>query len=292
MVMLAEQDVERFRSRLLGIAYRMLGSLTDAEDVVQEAYLRWHQRRPEEVRSPEAWLVTVVSRLSIDRYRARSSERTAYVGPWLPEPVGDEALQPERQAEVYDDLSTAFLLILERLSAIERAAFLLREIFGYGYGELSDALGKNEAACRQLVHRAKVRIRQERPNPPAPRPAQRAMIQRFFNAIESGDERAILVLFDVEATFMSDGGGRVRTVINVVRGADKIARLLGGLIKKYGAGLSYEVREISGEPAVFTYQDGKLNSVITVLTDGEKILAMYSHMNPEKLAHFIDMTSV
>lgn len=265
----------------------MLGSLSDAEDVVQEAYLRWHQQRPDDLRSDEAWLVTVVSRLSIDRYRAKSTERSAYVGPWLPEPVGSEALQPERHAEVYDDLSTAFLLILERLSVTERAAFLLREVFGYEYGDVAHALDKNEAACRQLVHRAKTRIRRERPNAPVPRPAQREMIQKFIDAVETGDERRILSLFDVEATFTSDGGGLVRTTLNVIYGADKIARLFAALASKFGPISRYEVREISGEPALFTFHLHELAAITTFVTDGEKIVAIYNHMNPQKIANFV-----
>src|SRR5688500_11520884 len=182
--------------RLYGIAYRMLGSRADAEDVLQEAYLRGHQADTEGVQTPEAWLVTTVTRLCIDRLRAARVEREAHVGPWLPEPLltGDAA-PPDRRAELASDLSIAFLVLLERLAPDERAAFLLHEVFDCGYAELARILGKREAACRQMVHRARLRVRRDRPRFTVSESARTALLNRFVTAVHAHDQEALLALF-------------------------------------------------------------------------------------------------
>jgi RNA polymerase sigma-70 factor, ECF subfamily len=283
--MTATQDLDRFRPRLLGVAYRILGSYADAEDVVQDAYLRWLRSAPKDVSSVEAWLVTAVSRLSIDKFRRAKTERKmSYTGQWLPEPTVDESLQPEHRAEVYDDLSTAFLVILEKLTPLERAAFVLREVFGYDYPHVAETLERNEIACRQLIRRAKEKIRAARPAPTAARADRQDLVKRFIAAIETGDQQALVALFDPDAVFISDGGGKVATAINAILGAKNIAALLAGLVKKFGSGMTIGAGHVNGEPAALLYQGDQLYSVATIYTDGRRILEMYNVVNPDKLA--------
>src|SRR5690348_8683877 len=195
-------EFERHRPRLFGIAYRMLGSRTDAEDVLQDAYLRWHRGTAEELRSAEAWLVTAVTRLCIDRLRAARTEREAYVGPWLPEPlIGDTAPTPDARAELSSSLSIAFLVVLEQLAPEERAAFLLHEVFDSDYAEIAEILGKSEAACRQIVSRARKRVRENRPRVKVTEVARQRLLDRFVNAVQTQDKDALLALFAQDATW-------------------------------------------------------------------------------------------
>ncbi len=210
---------EMHRRRLTGIAYRMLGTRADAEDVVQDTWLRWHATAGEEVRSAEAWLVSVTTRLCIDRLRSLRAERARYVGPWLPEPMIDAALEPvsdlpsslpspEQLVELASDVSVAFLAVLERLSPEERAAFLLHEVFDFDYADIADMLARNKAACRQLVHRAKTRVQQERPRVTVNRDAHKSLLDRFMDATRSGERTALQAPFATDAKFVADGGGR------------------------------------------------------------------------------------
>jgi len=276
---------ERHRPRLFGIAYRMLGSVEDAEDAVQEAYLRWHDAPVDAVRSDEAWLVAVVTRLSIDRLRRATTEREAYVGRWLPEPIATAPTPaPDRQAELASDLSLAFLVLLERLAPEERAAFLLREVFDAGYDEIARALDKSEAACRQLVHRARERVGADRQRFDVPLEARERLVERFVAALGAGDQEALLELVGPDATWTSDGGGKVPATRRVVRGAARIVRLLLGLGRKRLA-TRYESIRLNGEPAIASYRDDRLGSTISLATDGERIVAFYSMRNPDKLRY-------
>ena len=185
---------ESIRGRLFGLAYRMTGSRADAEDIVQEAYVRWHQAQQRAIENPDAWLVTTTGRLAIDRLRRLKTEREAYVGQWLPEPIVTHD-QPDRHLDLADDLSMAFLNILERLAPEERAAFLLHDVFDVGYGEIASVLEKSESACRQVVHRARERVRSDRKRFEVTESAKAAMLQKFLAAMEARNEQALLALF-------------------------------------------------------------------------------------------------
>ncbi len=275
---------ERERPRLFGIAYRMLGSVHDAEDVLQSAYLRWHEEDAARVRSPEAWLTTVVSRLAIDRLRSATGERARYAGDWLPEPISTGPPGPDARAELAADISMAFLTLLERLSPDERAAFLLHEVFGAGYGEISSVLAKGEAACRQIVHRARERVRAERTRFPIAPEVKQGLVERLLAGLAAGDEDALLAIVAADAAWTSDGGGKVY-VARKLRGAARIVRFLLRVSRKAGARVRRELVWLNGEPAIASYVDGRLHSTISVETDGARVRAFYSVLNPEKLAH-------
>lgn len=281
----ADSDsLERFRARLFGIAYRMLGDVQESEDLVQETFLRWHQARHDDVVSEEAWLVAVITRLAIDRLRRAETERLRYVGQWLPEPIATSDIPPDHRAELASDLSMAFLVMLERLAPEERAAFLLREVFDAGYDEIARILAKTEPAVRQVVHRAKVRVRSGRPRfaPPAERQAE--LLRRFLDALAADDKETVLALFAADATFTSDGGGKVTAALKVLEGADRITRLFISLERKYPGVLAHEIIELNGQPAIGSYRNGVLAYATLFDTDGDRILAVYRVLNPDKLA--------
>jgi len=274
---------EEHRGRLWGVAYRMLGSRADADDMVQEAYLRWHGTPTAEVRTPEAWLVTTTTRLCIDRLRQLRAEREAYVGPWLPEPLVEEAPATDAAAELASDLSMAFLALLERLGPEERAAFLLHDVFESEYEEIGAALGKSEAACRQIVSRARRRVREERPRVRVSAAARERLVDAFMRAIQLRDHDALLAAFAKEATLMSDGGGKAKAARKVVRGGTRVARFLLGVLR--GAPEDLELRKIvvNGETGLALRVAGRLVSVMSFATDGKQILGVYSVLNPDKL---------
>jgi RNA polymerase sigma-70 factor (ECF subfamily) len=278
-------EFERHRPRLFGIAYRMLASRADAEDVLQDAYLRWHRGVSEELRSPEAWLVTTVTRLCIDRLRAARTERTHYVGPWLPEPlIGDSAPAADAHAELSSSLSIAFLVVLEQLEPDERAAFLLHEVFDTDYAEIAEILGKSEAACRQIVSRARKRVRGQRPRVQVTDAARRSVLERFASAIQMQDRAALLELVAEKASWTSDGGGRARAARKVIRGRERVARFALAVLGAHADQFVFEMTSVNGEPALALWAEGKLFSVISVRTDGLRILDVYTVLNPEKLA--------
>jgi RNA polymerase sigma-70 factor, ECF subfamily len=280
----APADVERHRARLFAAAYRMVGDVQDAEDLVQEAFLRWHRASRGEVRNPEAWLVSVVTRLAIDRLRHLAAAREAYPGPWLPEPVAVERLSsPGRHAELASDLSVAFLVLLERLSPEERAAFLMREVFDASYAEIARVLEKTEAATRQMVHRARERVRSPRTRFDVPAEATEGMLRRFLDALATDDEVALLALMAPEVTFTSDGGGKVVAARRMVHGADRVARMLLGIEAKYGHPFTYRIGVLNGGPALIQYLAGSVFSASFIETDGARITAMYRVLNPDKL---------
>lgn len=277
-------EVERYRPRLLGIAYRMLGSFEDAEDAVQEAFLRWHRASTEHVTSTEAWLVSVVTRVAIDRLRLASTRREQYVGPWLPEPIAtDPAAPPDNPVELTSDLSMAFLVLLERLGPEERAAFLLRELFDAGYDEIATVLEKSEAACRQIVHRARVRVRSDAPRNPVPSDAKERLVERFVTAVAAEDRDGLLSLLSDDVVWMSDGGGKIPAVRKVMTGAERVATMTVGF-QRQGRGLvTHRIARINGEPAVLTLVDGRTLFTTSLAVDGERITCLYRVLNPEKL---------
>ncbi|HYZ17857.1 MAG TPA: RNA polymerase sigma-70 factor [Candidatus Acidoferrum sp.] len=281
--MTAVADVERHRSRLFAIAYRMLGTRTDAEDAVQEAYLRWHRRDVSDVRDPLGWLVTVVTRTSLDRLRTLAAERERYVGPWLPEPILEESNDPARHAELAADLSVAYLLVLERLAPDERAAFLLHDAFGYTHAEIAQVLMKNEAATRQLVHRARERVHRERPRFIVDRDAARQVVARFLRALEERDVDALLAVLAEDVTHTADGGGQVAATRDVVRGRDRVSRLLLGLQAKHWARLHWRQVDVNGAPGFVLEDDAGLLATVALQTDGERVLGIFAVVNPAKL---------
>ena len=274
---------ESARNRLFGLAYRMLGSRAEAEDIVQEAYIRWHQHDRASIENPEAWLVTTTTRMAIDRLRRLKTEREAYTGPWLPEPIVG-APAPDRRLELADDLSMAFLTLLERLSPDERAAFLLHDVFDVGYPEIAGVIERSEAACRQVVHRARERVRGEHKRFEVTEAAKAAMLQRFTAAMEARDEPALLALFAPDASWTADGGGRVGAAPRPIIGADRIARLIMGIREKFWVhNRRVELTTVNGEPGLCFRDGDRLTATLSIATDGERILAVYAVVNPDKL---------
>ncbi len=284
----ANEKVELFdrsRGRLFGIAYRMLGTSADAEDILQEAYLRWHKVQAKDVETPEAWLVTVVTRLSIDRLRKASHERETYIGPWLPEPMITTP-SPQDDAELASSLSIAFLTLLERLSPTERAVFLLHDVFDCEYAEIARITDKTEPAVRQMAHRARERVRTDKRRFDFEPAQHRRLLEQFKAAAYAGDETTLLGLFANDISVVSDGGGKVTAARTIVRGITKVMRLFTIAFPHIKEHVTTEIIEINGEPGVVEYYDGKPFAATTIETDGEKITALYRVMNPGKLKAF------
>lgn len=276
------------RPRLFAIAYRMLGSRADAEDVLQDAWMRWHQADQSTLQSAEAWLVTVVTRLSIDRLRAAKAEREAYVGWWLPEPLVEpeaDTPSPEKAVELAGDLSMALLWVLERLSPEERAAFLMRQVFDQDYAEIAALLGKTEAACRQMVHRASDRVQQDRPRFDVAPDAHRDLLKRFAEASRTGQRDAIRALLADDAHLVGDGGGKVPSFMRIIQDAGQITKIYCELVQHMGDDIRYVHVRINGEPGLLRYVDGKLESAQSFVIENGRIVAIYVVRNPDKLAH-------
>jgi RNA polymerase sigma-70 factor (ECF subfamily) len=261
------------RDRLFGIAYRMLGSRADAEDVLQDAWLRWHEQDAAVLRSTEAWLTTMVTRLAIDRLRAAKTQRAAYFGPWLPEPMAEaELTTPESHAEFASDVSVAFMHLLERLGEEERAAFVLHDVFDCDYDDIAETLGKTPAACRQLVHRARERVATERRRFRVDEEVRISMLHRFIAAAQSGDFDTIKSMFAPDARMTSDGGGKAIAVIRPLLGAARIARLWWAISRRPEApGIERRLVRVNGEVGLAFYFKGRLHSVATIVTYGERI---------------------
>lgn len=274
----------RLQPRMLGVAYRMLGSMAEAEDVVQDVWLRWHNTDPQDVDNAEAWLTAATTRRAIDRLRLARNDREQYVGIWLPEPVltDAETATPEQVQEASSDLSIAFLTVLERLAPDARAAFLLHEVFEADYAQIAQILGKSEAACRQIVHRAKEQLREERPRYVVSNEAHQRLMRRFLAALSTGDLEGMKALMSESTVMVGDGGGIVTALPEPMVGGDRIAALL------YAASLrSQDIRveaaTINGSLAILRYIHDELESVQSYETDGERIVNVYIQRNPEKL---------
>jgi RNA polymerase sigma-70 factor (ECF subfamily) len=279
-----DAQFQTVRGKLFGIAYRMLGSRAEAEDVVQESYVRWRQSGHDAIRNVESWLVTIATRLSIDRLRTLKLERESYVGPWLPEPLISKQAWPDSKIQMEGDLSIAFMVLLERLGPEERAAFLLHEVFDRGYGEIAGVLDKSEAACRQLIHRARERVRRDEKRFPVTDAAKTNLLHQFTAAVEAQDEKALLALFTADATWTADGGGRTAAAPRPILGAEKIVRLVMGLQKRfYRDRATMQVSEVNGEAELLVHTGEQLTAVLAIETDGERIQNVYAVVNPEKL---------
>jgi RNA polymerase sigma-70 factor, ECF subfamily len=273
------------RRRLLGLAYRMLGSRSDAEDIVQDAYLRFAGAG--EVRNAEAFLVTVVTRLCLDRLKSARAQREVYVGPWLPEPVFDAGdLAADAATELADDLSFALMLALDRLSPLQRAAFLLHDVFDRPFFEVAHMLDRSKESCRQLASRARRAVRDERPFPPAPADEHARLLAAFCDAAASGDISALANLLREDAIAITDGGGRKTAALNPIKGAQKIIRFLAGLAgKNAGRDIRIVPMTINGTAGALLYMDGELDHTLSMAIADDRIAAIYIVRNPEKLRH-------
>jgi RNA polymerase sigma-70 factor (ECF subfamily) len=278
------------RSRLFGIAYRMLGTRQEAEDAVQEVYLRWNQAEANSVRSPEAWLVSVTTRLCIDRLRTLKVDRECYLGPWLPEPIVAEVASPETDLENAEHLSVAFLFMLERLSPEERASFLLHEVLDFDYTEIAGALQRSEGACRQLVYRARLRLGEPggrfRPSPEK----HLALVKQFVAATTTGDIGRIVALLSDDAQLVADGGDTARTVLKPLQGAERIARLFHVIARQVSAHavrLDYRLVLVNGELGLLRLFNGTLHSVLAFETSADRITSISIVANPAKISEAI-----
>ena len=268
-----------FRPRLARLAYRMLGSVADAEDVVQEAFIRWMRVNHAEVREPEAFLRSVVTRLCLDQLRAARHRREIYIGPWLPEPVVEES-EP-------DDVTLPLLLALERLSPLERAAFLLHDVFGLSFDEVADALDRDPAACRQLAARARVHVREARPRFAIEPHRGLAIAQAFFAASRSGDMTALEAMLAEDVSFHADGGGKRPALFRPLHGAEAVLQVFGALARRYHANGSALLRTafVNGLPGFVTRESDGVLQTTALAIEGERVVGIYVVRNPDKLAH-------
>ena len=274
---------EAQRPYLRAVAYRLLGRVGDAEDVVQEAWLRWREVDRATVMDDRAYLTQVTTRLAIDRLRREQRRRETYVGPWLPEPV---ALEPDvaDRVELADSVEMALLVVLETLSPLERAVFVLREAFGAPYEEIALVVDRSEEAVRQLAHRARQHVDERRPRFDADARTRREVTERFLAAAAGGDVDALMELLAPDVTLVSDGGGVVRAALRPIEGADAVARWLAGVAARGLAEPSMEVVELNGGPAAVVRSRGELQAAIVLGVAGGRVRAVYLVANPEKLA--------
>lgn len=285
---------EEHRAFLTGLAYRMLGSVADAEDVLQDAFLRWRRASPETVEHPRAFLSKVVSRLCLDKLKEARRRREIYVGPWLPEPiVNDPALSAPAPETVAEDISFALMLALERLSPLERAAFLLHDVFDMEFAEIAAVLDRNEAACRQLASRARAHVRKEKPRFDMAPDKSAEIVEAFFAAAKSGDAGALRDILAKDATLYADGGGHVIAALNPIYGGDAIARFYEGVMRK-AASMKPDLpvwsrrTVINGLPGeIMRAADGVLMTTAVEIADG-RITGVYVTRNPEKLRHLAE----
>ncbi|MGY4515793.1 RNA polymerase sigma factor SigJ [Lysobacter sp. HA18] len=281
---------QQHRSRLFGLAYRMLGTPADAEDVLHDAWLRLHAQDLDALDDPEAWLVTVTTRLALDRLRRAKAEREHYTGPWLPEPLAPESEQPDVEHERGETLTLSFLLLLERLSPEERAAFLLHEVFDYSHSEAARILEIAEDACRQRVHRAKTRLREGRPRFHVDTAAQQRLLQRFVAAMAQPTLDSLRALFADDAVHISDGGGVARATLRPLHGAERLARLYLQLSQHLGDDVHFEATTLNGAPALLMRDGDQLTSAMWIESDGEHITAIHALRHPQKLARLWPVT--
>lgn len=278
------EDFEQHRSLLFSIAYRMLGSVTDAEDIVQEAYLRWQEVPEAEVRSPRSYLSAVVSRLSIDRLRSAQAKREEYVGPWLPEPLlSEQAEEVAVPDELRESLSMAFLVLLESLNPVERAVFLLREVFDYDYEEISRIVGKSEDNCRQIARRARQSVAARRPRFERSPEQEERLTQQFLEACMSGDMEGLVGWLSEDVTLWSDGGGKVATAPYPIHGPERVARFLLGVLRTGPSGFSARPARINGGPGIVGYVEGHPMSVVALEVVDGRLRSIRLVVNPEKL---------
>lgn len=278
---------EQHRRTLEGIAYRMLGTLTDARDVVQETWLKWNSVEVDSLESPRAWLITVCSRLALNQLQSARHQREIYVGEWLPEPFPDDpGNDPAHQHDMDDTLSIALLRALEKLSPVERAVFLLHDIFEMEFDEVSQVVGKNSTHCRQLAVRARKRVRDERPRFNTTPAQHQALLEGFINAAQRLDMDGLISLLSQQVEMYSDGGGKVEALPRMLCGAAEVAqffiRIFNGFSTK-GTDLRIVPQRFNGSLGILFYEDGRLATALTIEADGNHISHIYAVRNPDKL---------
>jgi RNA polymerase sigma-70 factor (ECF subfamily) len=274
-----------YRPLLFAIAYRMLGSVADAEDITQEAFLSWNAAE-EPVHDAKAYLTTLTSRLCINHLHSARVQREVYVGPWLPEPLlTEQVTDPGARVELAESLSMAFLVLLETLSPMERAVFLLHDVFDYDFGEVAGIVERSETNCRQMAHRARQRLAERRPRFTADREACERVTAQFVTACASGDLHELMATLSADVTLLSDGGGKVHAALNPIYGPEKVARFLLGVLRKMPAGFSARMAEINGQPGIIGYADGQPHTILTLDIWNDGIHGVYIEVNPEKLMH-------
>jgi RNA polymerase sigma-70 factor (TIGR02957 family) len=274
-------DFEEHRPRLFGLAYRLLGSATEAEDAVQDAYLRWAGADRSAIQAPGPWLAKVVTNLCLTRLTSSRARREQYAGPWLPEPVLTDG--PAEITERRDSVSMALLVLLERLTPTERAVFVLREAFSYGYRDIAEVLGLTEANCRKIHSRARRRVG-DRPRFDATPEERRRIVERFLRAARTGDLAALESVLAADVVAWTDGGGRVGAALRPILGRARVSRYLAGLAR-HAADARFALAEVNGDPAVLGFLGEELRGVFTIETDGERIHALRTVVNPDKLAY-------
>jgi len=286
-VMTRDEEFEDLRPLLFSIAYRILGSVTEAEDAVQDTWLRWQAVSTQPI-SVKSYLSAVVTRISIDVLRSARVRREEYVGPWIPEPLlSDPYEDPERSAELADSLSMAALLLLERLSPLERAVFVLREVFGFGFAEVATAVGRSEVACRQLAVRARRHMEAGRPRFEADRHEREELAERFFEAFRAGDVEGLRELLAADVQLVGDGGGKAPLFAHYTVGPDRVSDLVTYLMTMFDrVGVTLEPHSLNGQPgAIFRTADGKVVSALTIDVAEGRIQTIRGIVNPDKLGH-------
>jgi RNA polymerase sigma-70 factor (ECF subfamily) len=283
------ESFETYRSYLFAIAYRMLGSAMDAEDMVQETYLRYQRTEPETIHSLKAYLTTIISRLSMDQLQLARRKRELYIGPWLPEPIltttSGEGVDPQERVETEESISLAFLLLLEQLQPFERAVFLLREVFEYGFAEIASILGKSEAACRRSFSRAKQHLSQHRLRFPSSPQAHRQLLNSYMQAVQTGEMGALEHVLAEDVTLWADAGGKIKqAALRPISGRDAVARFSRGTRRFLPQDFQVEIAEVNGQPATIFRKDGKVFLVLAIEIDAGRIQTVRLMANPEKLA--------
>ena len=274
------------QDHLFGVAYRMLGSVAEAEDVVQEAFLRWSAIDAAEVRSPRAYLTTVTTRLAIDRLRSAQHRRESYVGPWLPEPLMAQADEPAEAAELADSLTTAFLVLLERLDPVERAVFLLHDVFEYPFDEVAEVVERPTASCRQIASRARSRLADERRTRFAPTPAEeQRLILAFSMAATAGDLLGLLDVLAEDAVLWSDGGAAHHAARRPVVGASRVARFVANVTARVPAGAAVRMARLNGDPGLVVTTPAGPHLALSLELGDDGIRAIHVVVNPDKLRH-------
>jgi RNA polymerase sigma-70 factor (ECF subfamily) len=276
---------EQHRSALIGAAYRILGSRVEAEDVVQDAWVRWSGVDHDGIEEPRAFLLTVTTRLALNRLRQLTSRRETYVGPWLPEPVAtDPRADGPGAAQLADEVSMAMLIVLESLSPLERAAFVLTEVFGMSSPEVAEALERSPAAVRQLVHRARSHVEARQPRHVVDRERHREITERFMAAASGGDITALMQVLAPDVVLVTDGGGIRQAALRPIRGAEKVLRWLAAVLEKpESAGIEFGLRHVNGELAMVASNAEGVDGVIFVTVEDDRITALHGIRNPEKL---------
>jgi RNA polymerase sigma-70 factor (ECF subfamily) len=282
-------DFEPHRAHLFGVAYRMLGSVADAEDVVQEAWLRWQRSANDVIRSPRAWLTTTVTRLCLNHLDSARVRREQYVGAWLPEPlVAPMVTDPRENELLVDSLSVAFLIVLESLTPTERAVFLLREVFGYEFSEIALAVEKSEENCRQILVRARQQVEARRPRFDAPSETREQAVERFLEAMHTGKLEGLLAVLAPDVKLVADGGGRVGTARAPIDGAPHVARFLVSEFRKHHRWITRRQRVVlNGQPGVLYFAGPLAVAAVALETQDDHVTGIYVVANPDKLRHFM-----